>query len=547
MAGPVGGRRAVSDPGAVRPAQVLFPDDVPVSQRGSAHRTLVHDDGVGRQGPVPQDAGTQRVLPHRLRRLRAAGRERRDPARHPPISVDDGQHRADAGAAALDGGDVRLVAGGRHLPPRVLHVEPVVLPEVPRSRPGLPGDGRRGLVPPRQHDPGAGAGHRARPGVRAVRHAGDQEGPGAVVLPHHAIHGGTAGLQQDGVAGTRADAPAQLDRPQRGRGGRLHQRAGRPDHRLHHAAGHALRRDVSRPGPGAPAGGQAHDPGPPRRGGGLRPWGAPAVGDRTAGRGPGEDGRLHRRLRPPSADERPDSHLHRGLCPPDLRHRRDPRRAGARRPGLRVRPRLRPAHPRGDRPSRLGRQAPPRGVCRGRPDGQLGALRRDAEPGGAEARHRGARARRSGPGGGDLPPAGLVDQPPAVLGDADPDHLLPAVRNRPRAVCGPAGGAAGGRRVRPHRGIAAQAGRALPAHPLPALRRGRGARDGHDGHLRRFIVVPVPLSEPARPGAAVRSGGRTDMASGGSVHRRHRARGAAPAVHAVLHQSDARPRVGRLR
>ena len=45
--------------------------------------------------------------------------------------------------------------------------------------------------------------------------------------------------------------------------------------------------------------------------------------------------------------------------------------------------------------------------------------------------------------GGDLPPARLAGQPPALLGHADPDHPLRAVRDRAGAR-GPAAGAAAG-------------------------------------------------------------------------------------------------------
>jgi leucyl-tRNA synthetase len=48
-------------------------------------------------------ARLQRLLPHRLRRLRPAGRERRHQARHPPQEVDHGQHRAHASPTASMG------------------------------------------------------------------------------------------------------------------------------------------------------------------------------------------------------------------------------------------------------------------------------------------------------------------------------------------------------------------------------------------------------------------------------------------------------------
>ncbi len=41
---------------------------------------------------------------------------------------------------------------------------------------------------------------------------------------------------------------------------------------------------------------------------------------------------------------------------------------------------------------------------------------------------------------------------------------------------------------------------------LPELRRRRPSRDGHDGHLRRFIVVFLPILRCAQSGSALRSG-----------------------------------------
>ena len=60
---------------------------------------------------------------------------------------------------------------GRHLPARLLPLEPVVLPALPRGRPGLPPDGRRRLVPQGPGRAGARAGRGPRPGLLALRHA----------------------------------------------------------------------------------------------------------------------------------------------------------------------------------------------------------------------------------------------------------------------------------------------------------------------------------------------------------------------------------------
>ena len=86
-----------------------------------------------------------------------------------PYHVDDGQHPPHGTPVADDGRRVRLVQGARHLPARVLPLEPVVLPAVLQARPGLSAQGAGQLVPePRR------AGQRAGPQrpLLAVRCAG---------------------------------------------------------------------------------------------------------------------------------------------------------------------------------------------------------------------------------------------------------------------------------------------------------------------------------------------------------------------------------------
>ena len=70
---------------------------------------------------------------------------------------------------------------------------------------------------------------------------------------------------------------------------------------------------------------------------------------------------------------------------------------------------------------------------------------------------------------------------------------------------------------------------------LPDLRRPRQAGQRHDGHVRRLVVVLPALLLAARrhPGVRQRPGQR--VGSVRHLHRRGRARGAAPAVRPVLH------------
>ena len=132
------------------------------------------------------------------------------------------------------------------------------------------------------------------------------------------------------------------------------------------------------------------------------------------------------------------------------------------------------------RPCQLGRVDGPAGR-RGRPE--------DRRP---------ARRARPGQADGDLPPARLVIQPPALLGHADPGHLLRPRRHRAGSRRGPAGPLTGHGRLRRPRRESAEPRRGVPARRLPALRRARPARDGHDGHVRRLVVVLVPLPVAAQ-------------------------------------------------
>ena len=89
--------------------------------------------------PLPADARRQRVPADRVRRLRAAGRERRDQERHQPARLDDGEHRARcARQLRTMGASFDWDSRGRDLRPRVLQLEPVAVPAVPGGGPRLP-------------------------------------------------------------------------------------------------------------------------------------------------------------------------------------------------------------------------------------------------------------------------------------------------------------------------------------------------------------------------------------------------------------------------
>ena len=82
---------------------------------------------------------------------------------------------------------------------------------------------------------------------------------------------------------------------------------------------------------------------------------------------------------------------------------------------------------------------------------------------------------------------------------------------------------------------------------LPGLRRARAARDGHARHVHRLGVVLPALLLPHRHGRGVgpRAGGCLDADA--PLHRRRRARRAAPALLPLLREGAARPRPPRLR
>ena len=91
--------------------------------------------------------GLERAPSHGLGRLRPAGGERGHQEQHPPRQVDLGEHRRHAPQLKRLGFCLRLGAGSRHLPPRLLQVDPVALPAVLQEGAGLQEDGAGQLVP----------------------------------------------------------------------------------------------------------------------------------------------------------------------------------------------------------------------------------------------------------------------------------------------------------------------------------------------------------------------------------------------------------------
>ena len=80
----------------------------------------------------------------------------------------------------------------------------------------------------------------------------------------------------------------------------------------------------------------------------------------------------------------------------------------------------------------------------------------------------------------------------------------------------------------------------LEARRLPAVRRRGPARDRHDGHLRRLVLVFRALHRAARRQRRPMPERRQRLAAGRPVYRRRRARDPAPALLALLRPRDDR-------
>ncbi len=106
------------------------------------------------------------------------------------------------------------------------------------------------------------------------------------------------------------------------------------------------------------------------------------------------------------------------------------------------------------------------------------------------------------------------------------------------ARAGPAGHPPGGLRAGRQRQSAREAPR-LHRHDVSEMRRASGARDRHDGHVRRLVVVfhAVCVSRRARDGRQP----QRLLESDGPVHRRHHARHPPSPLRALLDEGDARP------
>jgi hypothetical protein len=157
-------------------------------------------------------------------------------------------------------------------------------------------------------------------------------------LPHHRVRRSPdRGPEAGRLAGVDAGDAGGVDRPERGRRDPL-RRSVRGDgrrrlDRLHHAARHALRRDLhgrrARASAGRAAAGEPGRRDRRDRAPRLRRARPQPVGRRSPGRRQGQDRRVHRDVRAEPRDRRGDSRLDRRLRAHGLRNRRDHGGAGA--------------------------------------------------------------------------------------------------------------------------------------------------------------------------------------------------------------------------
>ena len=134
---------------------------------------------------VRRRSGCDGAAPDGLRRLRPAGRERRDPRGRPSARDHRAQHRHDPRADEAAGLGDRLGPRGLGARARVLPLDAVAVPEVLRARARLPEGGAGQLVPERP-DRARERARRRRP-LRALRRARRAAEHDAVVLQDHRV------------------------------------------------------------------------------------------------------------------------------------------------------------------------------------------------------------------------------------------------------------------------------------------------------------------------------------------------------------------------
>ena len=335
-------------------AAVLPADDVPVPVGRPAHRPLVHQDPDRRDRPLPPDARRQRVPADRLRRVRAAGRERGD--QEPASTRATGRWRTSTTMRRqlrTMGADVRLDRRGRHLPTPTTTAGTSGC-SCSSSRPGLAYRAKSaGRLVPQRRDARARAGRGRRPPLLALRREGREARPRPVV-PADVTNYADELLDFCGhrLAGAGPDHADELDRPVDGRGDRVRDGAVAAPRRAARSCASsrpartrcsARRSWSSRPSTRWSRADRARPARPRSRRTSPRPRPKTEIDRLSTDRE--KTGVADRRRRDQPGQRRADPDLHRRLRAGQLRHRRDHGRPGPRRARLRVRAEVRPADP----------------------------------------------------------------------------------------------------------------------------------------------------------------------------------------------------------
>ena len=431
------GRRAGARPGCTRPrpipraAEVLRARHVPLPVRRRPARRPprgLHRDR--HHHPLEADAGLQRAAPDGLGRLRPARRA----LRHQDTAstrASRPQQRSPTSAARSTRSASPTTGTARSTPPiPTTQVDAVDLPAALRARPRLPGG--------RARSTGA---RRARPGLAneeviqgSCERCGTRrraQGHAAVDAAHHRatpigcsrIWTSSTGRSRRWRCSATGSAAARAPRSTFTTATPV---AGRELARLHHAARHALRRDVHGAGARAPAGRRAHHAGAARGGRGV-------PGRRRARKSDLERTDLAKEktgvftgayaINPVNGEQIPIWIADYVLA--SYGTGAIMAVPGARRARLRVREEVRPA----DRqvvqpPTAATRSTAGRAVHRRRRRGQLGLARRPADAPRRRRRSPLARGARRRQGRGQLQAPRLAVLPPALLGRAVPDPPL---------------------------------------------------------------------------------------------------------------------------
>ena len=381
----------------------------------------------------------------------------------------------------------RLVARVRHPRAALLPLDPVDLPEAVRARAGLPQGGRGQLVSQGRHRAGQRAGHR-RP-LRALRHRRRAAPARAVVLPHHRLRRpparrprrrstGRTTSSRCSATGSAAPRAPRSRSPSPETGVDYSVFTTRPD-TLFGATFFVMapeHPDVLRL-----AAGTEHEQA-------VRDYVNGVLNENREDRADTErteDRRPAGPHRDQPGQRRGDPDVRRRLRADGVRHRRDHGRPGPRRARLRLRHAVRPADPPGRRRRRgtaLHGRRPAGATPRPSSTASTTATRWSRSSTGSTARARatarsttacatgccrasatGARRSRSSTatstGSSRCPRTDLPVELPDV------EDFAPQGRS-PLAV-----------------------GRGLGQHDVPDLRRPRPPRDGHDGHVRRLLLV----------------------------------------------------------